>query len=114
MAVLFDETLVNRDDREELLGDMREIGVRAMDMPEELVDIQALNDSPLSFQVQVISTGSLLYSRDNRDKELYESQVLSEYLDYLYYEDIHHRALQERIGEGKFGYRPKIIVSSSL
>ncbi len=109
MAVLFGETPA---DREELLGDMRESGARALDMPEELIDIQALNDSPLSFQSQVISTGSLLYSRETRDKELYESQVLSEYLDYLYYEDIHHCALQKRIGEGKFGYRPKIIVSS--
>ncbi len=110
IAVLFDESKTDSASRDIIMDSILAIGAETLDMPEDFIDIKILNDSPLQFQYQVISKGTILYLRDRREKELYESQILSEYMDYLYYEEMHHQAIQKRIVEGNFGRRPEIIV----
>ncbi|MDQ7825460.1 MAG: nucleotidyltransferase domain-containing protein [Candidatus Eremiobacteraeota bacterium] len=110
IAVLFEHLPGGDPAYEEILSEMVLTASEALRLPEERIDIKALNGSPLFFQYQVISKNSVIYARNRREKEFYESSLLSEYLDYNYYEEIHDRALQKRLAEGSFGHRPKIVV----
>lgn len=46
------------------------------------VDARILNEAPLVFQYEVMRTGQLILQRDSQQRILYESRLLSQYLDY--------------------------------
>lgn len=45
-------------------------------------DVKILNTCPISFQYEVISTGKLVFCRDELRRIRYEESVLEEFLDY--------------------------------
>jgi uncharacterized protein YutE (UPF0331/DUF86 family)/predicted nucleotidyltransferase len=50
--------------------------------PRRAVDIRLLNEAPLLFQYEVLSTGHLIFERHHRQRISYETRVCSAYLDY--------------------------------
>lgn len=51
--------------------------------PKHEFDVKILNSSPIDFQYGVISSGELVFCRDERGRISYEEVVMREYLDYL-------------------------------
>lgn len=45
-------------------------------------DVKDLNTAPITFQYEVISSGKLVFSRNNVKRVRFEAEVLSTYLDY--------------------------------
>ena len=86
-----------------------EIEVRVAKMlrvaPDEL-DVVFLHEAPPAFCYRAIRTGRILWEADNHHRVHFEARLMNEYLDDLYFEEIHNRAMRQRLKEGTFGYRP--------
>lgn len=54
---------------------------KALDYAKE-VDVRVINDAPVEFQYEVVKTGKLVFSRDDRKRVRFEARVLSAYMDY--------------------------------
>ncbi len=54
-------------------------------------DVKLLNDLPVWLRFEIISTGMLLYVRDDDDRIDYETQVLVEYQDVKFMYDLFDR-----------------------
>ncbi|MFO8133509.1 MAG: nucleotidyltransferase domain-containing protein [Thermoplasmatota archaeon] len=54
---------------------------KALDYAKE-VDVRVINDAPVEFQYEVVKTGKVVFSRDDRGRIRFEAQVLSSYMDY--------------------------------
>lgn len=61
------------------------------------IDIVYLQETSLSFQFEVISTGRVLYESDPELRADYEESVVKEYLDFAPVEKIFSAALLERL-----------------
>jgi predicted nucleotidyltransferase len=69
------------------------------------VDVQILNQAPLAFQYRVIGARRPLWEVSRARRIEYERDLMREYLDFRYYEDIHNEAMRRRIQEGRYGRR---------
>lgn len=49
--------------------------------PRKDLDLRVLNEAPVTFQHEVISTGVIIFERDRDARVLFEAWVLSAYLD---------------------------------
>lgn len=54
---------------------------KALDYAKE-VDVRVINDAPVEFQYEVVKTGKVVFSRDDKGRIRFEAQVLSSYMDY--------------------------------
>lgn len=54
-------------------------------------DLRVLNDDPIWFKYEIISTGMPLYSKNADDRFDFETEVLIEYLDIKYMYDLFDR-----------------------
>ncbi|MCS7198325.1 MAG: nucleotidyltransferase domain-containing protein [Candidatus Bipolaricaulota bacterium] len=77
------------------------------------IDLVILNHAPPLLKYKVVTTGKLLYSRDERALNRFELRVLTEYLDFKPVLDMQFEYLQRRLKEGQFGvrqsYRPRTL-----
>lgn len=49
--------------------------------PRREFDVKILNSSPVYFQYEVVRTGVLVFERDREARAVYESHLISDYLD---------------------------------
>lgn len=75
--------------------------------PDEL-DVVFLHQAPPAFCFRAIRPGHIHWEADNHFRVHFEARLMSQYLDDRYYEDIHDRALRQRLREGTFGHRQTI------
>ncbi len=54
---------------------------KALDYAKE-VDVRIVNVAPVEFQYEVVKTGEVVFSRDDKERIRFEAQVLSSYMDY--------------------------------
>lgn len=54
---------------------------KALDYVKE-VDVRVINDAPVEFQYEVVKTGMVVFSRDDKGRIRFEAQVVSSYMDY--------------------------------
>lgn len=54
---------------------------KALDYAKE-VDVRVVNDAPVEFQYEVVKTGKVVFSRDDKGRIRFEAQVLSAYMNY--------------------------------
>ena len=69
----------------------------------EWVDVVILNRANAFLVHSVLTTGKLLFSRDEGLRIEFEVKNVKEYLDYRYYLERHWKAMSRRIKEGGFG-----------
>jgi len=55
------------------------------------VDIRVLNYAPLSFRFNIIKRGTLLFSKDERERTDFECLTVVEYHDFRFYRDLYRR-----------------------
>ena len=61
------------------------------------VDVIVLNDASILLQFEIIQTGKLVFSRDERERIKYETKISSLYYDRKYYYDRHVKESLDRI-----------------
>lgn len=101
IAVFLDKTVGEQDFFEEKLN---LVGIANEVLGTDEVDLVILNEAPLSLQFQVLKTGKLLFSKDEKARIDFETKTIDYYLDA---EPLRRRgweAMMKRIKEGKFGY----------
>lgn len=108
IAVLFDDKI----DSSSYLDLSLELSFLIKEILRELkreIDLVVLNTASITLKYQVIKYGKVIYSRDEKTRINFETEVLNYYLDTKPIRDESYRALLRRIKEGKFGYvyRPK-------
>jgi predicted nucleotidyltransferase len=69
-------------------------------LAEERFEIGCLNGQNLSFCYIVISTGACIYGQET-DRVAYETEILSQYLDFNYLAEEYNRAFDQRIKGGQ-------------
>lgn len=69
------------------------------------IDLVILNHAPLLLKYKVVTTGKLLYSRNERTLKHFELRALTEYLDFKPVLDMQFEYLKRRLKEGQFGVR---------
>lgn len=89
--------------RETLLGDLQEALARRFHIVEDRFDVHDLDEMPLALQFRVLRDRVLLWESPSGSHTRFYVQVMGEYLDYRYYEEMHLRGMRERIREGRFG-----------
>jgi len=67
------------------------------DLPE--ADVRTIDNAPLSLQGQVLTTGNLLYSRDEEFRVEYEVAVRKRYLDFLPVQNMLQDAFFEQVSQ---------------
>lgn len=67
------------------------------------VDLVVLNDAPLALRYRIISTGKILFCKDEPRRIRFTARAITLYLDFLPVEEEMRRGLARRIREGKFG-----------
>lgn len=78
------------------------------------LDIQFLDSAPPDFQYRVIRCRRLLFEGEQAARVAFERRLLSEFLDFRYYQDQHYQAMNKRLQEGTFGRRPQIRRADSV
>ena len=71
----------------------------------DTIDVVILNQTSLLFKSQVIKNGQILFSRDERQRVLFEAKAVMDYLDFKKFDDIQHQALSKRI----YGQMPTTV-----
>lgn len=61
------------------------------------IDIRVLNNQNLRFLHQVLKDGELLFSKNNTQRVLFETDVYDRYLDFKYFIDQYNRLRRERL-----------------
>lgn len=79
-----------------------------LDCPQGSLDIQFLNGAPPAFSFRVIRDRRLLWEGDHKSRVDFERDLLTEYLDFRYYEEQYDRTVRRRLREDTFGRRPEI------
>ncbi|WP_440954994.1 type VII toxin-antitoxin system MntA family adenylyltransferase antitoxin [Methanosarcina sp. Mfa9] len=103
IAVLFDENIIEKeafDLQMELIG---ELGLL---LKTNNIDLVVLNESPLLLSYNVIRDGIILKS-DERKRVLFETRIMSKYLDRDYYVKRHMKMTLERMAKGRFRWDRK-------
>ncbi len=71
----------------------------------DTIDVVILNQTSLLFKSQVIKNGQILFSRDERQRVMFEAKAVMDYLDFKKFDDIQHQALSKRI----YGQMPSTV-----
>lgn len=79
-----------------------------LSIPAGRVDVQLLNEAPLAFQYRVVKASRLLCETDRELRAGWQTRLLSEYLDFRYYEERYYHEMRQRLKEGRFGRRAPI------
>ncbi len=103
IAVLFDETVAEKEAFDLQLELIGELGVL---LKTNNIDLVILNESPLLLTYNVIRDGIILKS-DERKRVLFETRIMSKYLDRDYYVKRHMKMTLERMAKGRFRWDRK-------
>lgn len=68
------------------------------------VDIVILNNAPCLFVMNILKSGKLLFSKDERKRIDFVVKNMKEYFDFQYYLKRFKDSMIKRIKEGKYGY----------
>jgi uncharacterized protein YutE (UPF0331/DUF86 family)/predicted nucleotidyltransferase len=63
----------------------------------ESIDVVILNQASLLLKLQVIKYGQILFSRDEKQRILFETKAVMDYLDFKKYDEIQNQALSRRL-----------------
>ena len=63
------------------------------------LDVVVMNDAPLLLNYNIISEGRVLDSKDEHERVMFETRILSRYLDRRYYDERHVKMGIQRIAE---------------
>jgi len=63
----------------------------------ESIDIVILNQASLLLKLQVIKYGQILYSRDEKQRVIFETKAVMDYLDFKKFDEIQNQALSRRL-----------------
>jgi predicted nucleotidyltransferase len=78
----------------------------ALHVPIERLDVTVLDDeSPLAFIYRVLQCRCCLWEGDHAARIEWQVEKIREYLDFQYFEDIHHAAMLRQLEEGTYGRR---------
>src|SRR5206468_11565308 len=61
------------------------------------IDVMILNQASLLLKLQVIKYGQILFSRDEKQRVMFETKALMDYLDFKKLDDIQNQALNRRL-----------------
>lgn len=108
VAVLLETPVADWQETENLRAELAIRLSPVLGVPSGQIDVVFMHQAPPAFQYRAIKPGRILWEADNHVRVHFETRLLSEYLDYLYFEDMHDRALHRRLKEGTYGHRPSI------
>lgn len=63
----------------------------------ESIDVVILNRASLLLKLQVIKCGQILFSRDEKQRILFETKAVMDYLDFKRFDEIQNQALSRRL-----------------
>ncbi|HYU74242.1 MAG TPA: HepT-like ribonuclease domain-containing protein [Ktedonobacteraceae bacterium] len=63
----------------------------------ESIDVVILNQASLLLKLQVIKYGQILFSRDEKQRVLFETKAVMDYLDFKKFDEIQNHALSRRL-----------------
>ena len=63
----------------------------------ESIDVVILNQASLLLKLQVIKYGQILFSRDDKQRVLFETKAVMDYLDFKKFDEIQNQALSRRL-----------------
>ncbi len=63
----------------------------------ESIDVVILNQASLLLKLQVIKYGQILFSRDEKQRVLFETKAVMDYLDFKKFDEIQNQALSRRL-----------------
>src|SRR5579871_4130959 len=61
------------------------------------IDVVILNQASLLLKLQVIKYGQILFSRDEKQRILFETRAVMEYMDFKKFDEIQNQALSRRL-----------------
>jgi len=96
IAVLLDGCL---DARESFDLRLRLINGISSILKTDKVDVVVMNDAPLLLNYNIIKEGGILDSKDELERVMFETHILSRYLDRRYYDERHVKMGIKRIAE---------------
>ena len=96
IAVLLKESLTRRQRYERKLLLINEISSA---LRTDNFNLVIMNGSPLLLNYNIIRDGKLLKSENESRRVLYETSIMSRYLDRKYYEDMHVREGMKRMAK---------------
>ena len=81
------------------------LGAMAKSLGSNKVDLVVLNTAPLALVYRVLRDGRLIYERPGRrrNRVRFEADAYVRYFDFRVLERRIHRAMRQRVKEGKFG-----------
>ncbi|MCQ1535848.1 nucleotidyltransferase domain-containing protein [Methanosarcina sp. KYL-1] len=103
IAVLFDDSVSKKEAFDLQLELIGELGIL---LKTNNIDLVVLNESPLLLTYNIIRDGIILKS-DERKRVLFETRVMSKYLDHDYYVKRHMKMTLERMAKGRFRWDRK-------
>jgi uncharacterized protein YutE (UPF0331/DUF86 family)/predicted nucleotidyltransferase len=65
------------------------------------IDVVILNQASLLLKLQVIKSGQILFSRDEKQRVAFETKAVMDYLDFKKFDDIQNQALSRRLYGGQ-------------
>ena len=96
IAVLLDARL---DKQESFDLRLRLINAICSILKTDKVDVVVMNNAPLLLNYNIISEGRILDSKDELERVMFETYILSRYLDRRYYDERHVKMGIKRIAE---------------
>jgi len=63
----------------------------------DTIDVVILNQASMLLKLQVIKYGQILYSRDEKQRVLFETRAVMDYLDFKKFDEIQNQALNRRL-----------------
>ena len=63
----------------------------------DTIDVVILNQASLLLKLQVIKYGQILFSRDDKQRVMFETKAVMDYLDFKKYDEIQNQALSRRL-----------------
>ena len=96
IAVLLDGCL---DKQESFDLRLRLINAISSMLKTDKVDVVVMNNAPLLLNYNIISEGRILDSKDELERVMFETYILSRYLDRKYYDERHVKMGIKRIAE---------------
>lgn len=63
----------------------------------DTIDVVILNQASLLIKLQVIKYGQILFSRDDKQRVLFETKAVMDYLDFKKFDEIQNQALSRRL-----------------
>lgn len=81
-------------------GEKLAVDIEKVIKPRITVDVKILNFSPVNFKFEVIGTGKIIFSKNEKKRIEYEEKVMSEFLDYKETSDWFDQKLLKDIAYG--------------